>query len=123
MSNPEKVVRRFCEAFGRCDLQEILGFFSDDAVYHNIPMAPAEGLPAIEAVLKQFVDPSGEAEFEIRHLAVSGDAVLTERVDRLTLAGKAVEIPVMGTFEVGADGKIRAWRDYFDMAQLMNQVS
>jgi limonene-1,2-epoxide hydrolase len=120
---PEQVVRDFCQAFSRQDLQEILGYFAEDAVYHNIPMAPAEGLAAIEAVLKQFVDPSATAEFEIRHLAVAGNAVLTERLDRLSIGGKPVELPVMGTFEVGADGKITAWRDYFDMAQLTSQMS
>ena len=28
----------------------------------------------------------------------------------------------MGTFEL-ADGKITAWRDYFDMAQFQNQMT
>ena len=123
MSNPESVVRAFCEAFTRQDIQELLGFFTEDAVYHNIPLAPAEGKPAIEATLKQFVDPSGRADFEIRHLAVAGRAVLTERVDRLTIGGKPVELPVMGTFEVDEAGKITAWRDYFDMGQLTSQLS
>ncbi len=119
----ETVVRNFCKAFERQDLQEILGFFAEDAVYHNIPLAPAEGLAAIEATLKQFVDPESQAEFEIRHLAVRGNVVLTERLDRLSLGGKRVELPVMGTFEVGADGKILAWRDYFDMGQMTSQLS
>ena len=29
---------------------------------------------------------------------------------------RTVSLPVMGVFEL-ADGKITAWRDYFDMAQ------
>ena len=62
---PEMIVRDFCEAFSRQNLQEILDFFSDDAVYHNIPIAPAEGKPAIEATLKQFVDPNATAEVEL----------------------------------------------------------
>jgi limonene-1,2-epoxide hydrolase len=33
-----------------------------------------------------------------------------------------VELPVMGTFEV-KDGKIAAWRDYFDMKQFMDQMA
>jgi limonene-1,2-epoxide hydrolase len=28
----------------------------------------------------------------------------------------------MGTFEVSEDGKLSAWRDYFDMAQLTEQL-
>ncbi|HWM52333.1 MAG TPA: limonene-1,2-epoxide hydrolase family protein, partial [Thermoplasmata archaeon] len=31
------------------------------------------------------------------------------------------ELPVMGTFEV-SDGKIRAWRDYFDMNQFTRRM-
>ena len=121
--NPESIVRDFCAAFARQDLAELLGYFAEGAVYHNIPLPPAEGLAAIEATLKQFLDPSGEAEFRVRHLAMSGRAVLTERVDVLTIAGKRIEIPVMGTFEVDADGKISAWRDYFDMGMLQAQLS
>jgi limonene-1,2-epoxide hydrolase len=49
--------------------------------------------------------------------------VLTERVDRFLLNGRKVELPVMGAFEVGPDGKIRAWRDYFDMAQFTRQLA
>jgi len=118
----EKIVRDFCAAFGRQDLQEILGFFSDDAVYHNIPMEPAVGRAAIEAVLKMFVAEGGDAEFELLHVATSGHAVLTERVDRLQVQGKPVELKVMGTFEVNDAGRITAWRDYFDLGQLMRQL-
>ena len=120
--NAETVVRDFCTAFEEQDLEKILGFFSEDAIYHNIPLDPAQGLPAIRAVLEQFVSPDGSSEFEILNLASQGNVVLTERLDRLTIQGKPVAVPVMGAFEVDADGKIRAWRDYFDMGQLTSQV-
>ena len=32
-------------------------------------------------------------------------------------------LPVMGTFEIDAQGKISAWRDYFDLAQFTKQMS
>jgi len=54
---------------------------------------------------------------------VSRQRVLTERVDRFTINGKDVALPVMGSFEVAADGKIEAWRDYFDMNQFSQQLS
>ena len=122
MSRAEDVVRDFCNAFSRCKVEELLGFFSDDAVYHNIPIEPVKGKAAIEATLRQFIDPKGEAHFEIKHLASAGPTVLTERVDRFVLNGKRIELPVMGAFEVGPDGKIRAWRDYFDLAQFTKQL-
>jgi limonene-1,2-epoxide hydrolase len=124
MPSPESVVRDFCAAFSRRDIQEILGFFAEDAVYHNIPIAPVEGRAAIEAVLKQFVGPATtSAEFEVRNLAVAGRVVLTERVDRFSIDGKDVALPVMGSFEVDEDGRIRAWRDYFDMNQFSKQLA
>jgi limonene-1,2-epoxide hydrolase len=122
MSRAEEVVRDFCQAFSRQDVEELLRFFSDDAVYHNMPIDPVQGREAIAATLSQFIDPNGEASFEIRHLACTGGTVLTERVDRFVVNGRRVELPVMGAFEVGPDGKIRAWRDYFDMAQFTKQL-
>ena len=122
MSRAEDVVRDFCQAFSRQNVEELLSFFAEDAVYHNIPVEPVQGKAAIEATLRQFVDPNGEACFEIKHLACIGPTVLTERVDRFVVNGKRVELPVMGAFEVGPDGKIRAWRDYFDMAQFTRQL-
>ncbi len=118
----EKIVRAFCEAVRRRDAKELVGFFSADAVYHNIPIAAVTGPAEIEKVLQQFLGPASEAEFEIRSLAVSGNAVLTERVDRFTVGDKRIELPVMGTFEVDDAGKISAWRDYFDMNQFTSQM-
>jgi limonene-1,2-epoxide hydrolase len=31
------------------------------------------------------------------------------------------ELPVLGTLEI-SDGKINAWRDYFDMSQFINRM-
>jgi limonene-1,2-epoxide hydrolase len=60
-------------------------------------------------------------EFRVLHIAAAGDVVLTERVDVFVLPGKIIELPVMGTFEL-RDGRIAAWRDYFDLNQYMTQL-
>jgi limonene-1,2-epoxide hydrolase len=121
--DPEKTVRDFCNAIPRCRAAELVTFFTDDAVYHNIPLEPVQGREMIQATLAQFVDIATDAAFDVRALATSGNKVLTERIDRFTINGKRVEIPVMGIFEVTADGKISAWRDYFDMQQFMKQMA
>ena len=38
-----------------------------------------------------------------------------------TISDRSFELPVMGTFEV-TDGKIGAWRDYFDMNQFTSRM-
>jgi limonene-1,2-epoxide hydrolase len=120
MPTPSDIVREFCAAFARLDVDELLGYFAPDATYHNIPIDPAVGHEAIRGLLTMFTGMATSIDFQIRHLAADGDVVLTERVDVFEMADKTVSLPVMGTFEV-RDGKIAAWRDYFDLQQFMSQ--
>src|SRR5580704_11397392 len=108
MSDSEALVREFCTAFGRRDIDELLGFFTDDAIYHNIPMAPATGKDEIRAAFELFVPGSPEIEFELLNIASNGPVVFTERIDRMTIMGNQVAAPVAGVFEI-RDGKIVAW--------------
>ena len=118
MDANESVVRDFCAAFARRDIDELLSYFTDDAVYHNIPMAAAKGKEEIRATLEMFVPGSPEISFEMLNVAAAGSVVFTERIDRMTIAGNPVAAPVCGVFEVH-DGQIAAWRDSFDMQQFL----
>lgn len=117
-----EVVERFCAAWATGDIDKLVDFFTDDAVYHNIPLQPVQGKDAIRGIFQAFTAPFERAEWEIRNIAAADDVVLTERVDRYARAEKPVELPVMGTFEI-RDGKIAAWRDYFDLADWTRQAS
>jgi limonene-1,2-epoxide hydrolase len=117
MADAEQVVREFCDAWSQGDLDRIMGYFADDAVYHNIPMDPVVGTEAIRAFIEGFTAMVDRIEFEILHLAVDGNVVLTERVDTFVRPAGSVGLPVMGTFELDGD-RITAWRDYFDMVQV-----
>jgi limonene-1,2-epoxide hydrolase len=119
---PEQTIRDFCATVPARDIPALVAYFTDDAVYHNMPVEPVMGRDAIRETLEQFIAPATKAEFAILALAVSGSTVLTERVDRFVIAGKKIDIPVMGAFEVNSAGKIYAWRDYFDMAAFMRQM-
>ena len=116
------LVRRFCETFAGRDTDALLEFFTEDAVYHNIPMQPVQGKAAIRPVLEMFLKPAEKVAFEILTIAEAGDVVLTERIDRFVIGGKSVDLPLCGVFEVN-DGKIAAWRDYFDMATWTRQTT
>ena len=114
MPSPSDIVREFCSAFPTRDLATIERLLDDSAVYHNVGMEPAVGKEASLASIKGFFDMFESMEFKMLALAADGDTVLTERTDVLTVNGVAAPVPVMGTFEV-RDGRIVAWRDYFDM--------
>jgi len=123
MSEPIELVRQFCAAWGDgTDVDSIVAYFADDAVYHNIPVDPVTGREAIKATIAMFTTGVEGIEFVMHNIAAHGDIVMTERVDIFRYAGgKTIELPVMGTFEV-RDGKIVAWRDYFDLNQYMSQL-
>ena len=120
MRDPETIVRDFCAAWTRRDITELLGYFTDDAVYHNMPLAPATGKDAIQEILNLFVPPATTIVFEMLHVACAGPVVFTERIDRFVIGGKEIALPVAGVFEI-RDGKIAAWRDYFDFATWQRQ--
>jgi limonene-1,2-epoxide hydrolase len=112
----DKTVRSFCEAWTRMDLDEMMGYFTEDAVYHNIPMAPMVGAAAIRESLAGMGTFMSGITFEIHRQVANGSVVMNERTDHITMGDRTVALPVMGVFELEGD-KIKAWRDYFDMAQ------
>jgi limonene-1,2-epoxide hydrolase len=120
-ADSEQVVRDFCAAWRRKNIDELLAFFTPDAVYHNIPLEPLNGIDAIRETLNMFVTPAEQIAFEVLAVASSGNIVFTERVDRFRMMGKSVALPVAGVFEV-RHGKIAAWRDYFDMQTWLKQT-
>jgi limonene-1,2-epoxide hydrolase len=121
-TDAEKVVTEFCNAFPRKNVEELLAFFSDDAVYHNIPMEPARGKAAIKAAINTFLPGLKSIEFKILHTTAAGNVVMNERIDILDTGSKKISLPVAGVFEV-KNGKISAWRDYFDMQMYAKQMA
>ena len=53
-----------------------------------------------------------------------GNVVFNERVDTLVMKnGKKADVRVAEMFELNDAGKIKVWRDYFDLATFTKQVS
>lgn len=126
MESPIDVVRRFCAAWSDdATVDELAEFFTDNAVYLNIPMAPVTGRDEIAKNIATVIRPGAPGissiDFRVINIAADGPVVMTERVDVFTLAGRTFELPVMGTFEV-TDGRISAWRDYFDLNQFTTRM-
>ncbi len=122
MSDNQAIVRDFIDACNANDVERVMTFFTDDCVYHNVPMDPVTGPDAIRGVLTGFMGMASEIDWVVHNIAESsGGTVLTERTDRFLIGEKWLELPVMGTFDL-RDGKICGWRDYFDMQQFQRQL-
>ena len=125
MSQNTELIDRFVAAWRSLDVDEIMGFFSDDAVYANIPIdPPSEGKEAIRKTIEGFVGMATAIDFVVHRTAENPAAgvVMNERTDRFRMGEKWIEARVMGVFELRG-GKITAWRDYFDLAEFQSQMS
>jgi len=116
MGSNAEIVRRFIAAWSRLDVEELLGYFAPDGTYHNMPIAPVSGHAALRPFITGFISGWAQTDWEVLHLVEQGGVVIAERIDRtVTTDGKQVNLPCCGVFELEA-GKIKLWRDYFDMA-------
>jgi limonene-1,2-epoxide hydrolase len=112
-TDPEKIVRDFCDAWSRKNIDELMRFFDADAVYHNIPVPAVRDAEAIRVAFLGFADLMDTIAVEVLAIASNGNLVYTERVDHFRWQGKTLDLPVAGVFEI-RDRKIIAHRDYFD---------
>ena len=121
-AEPVDVVKEFCDAWGSCDAGRLAALMASDAVFHNIPIDPLVGRDAIQVAFETFLSMAQNVHFEVRNLAGAGSVVFAERVDHFDIGTAHVDLPCNGVFEV-VDGKIAAWRDYFDVATFTQQAS
>ena len=109
----DAMIREFLAAWERRDTDFIVDHFTDNGVYHSMPLTPIVGKDAIREWVSGFVGkPPGR--LELRHQIATDRVVMNERTDFITLNGKPVTLPICGVFEI-EDGRIKAWREYFDL--------
>jgi limonene-1,2-epoxide hydrolase len=116
------LIRRFIEVCVRADPEEFAGYFTNDATWWNAPWKPVQGREAIRETLRRGAEHMVALPWEIRHIVAQGDIVMVERVDNFLVGGTRVSVPCMGIFELH-DGKIAAWRDYWDLQQFERQLA
>ncbi len=126
MRGPLETITEFVDAFVAAwsagDASGLGAFFTEDAVYHNGPIDPVAGRTAIVATLESFMDMGGTVSVDMVNVVVEGPLVMTERVDYFVLGGRSLAMPVLGVFEL-AEGRIAAWRDYFDLGSFSAQLA
>jgi len=120
MTNTE-IVMSFIDAWNTMDWDAVEEAFAPDVVYHNMPMPPLNGKAEASAFIRGMQPQS--VDWQVLNIAENGPVVLTERVDNFVMQdGKEVSVEVMGVMEIH-EGKIKAWRDYFDLASFTSQMA
>ena len=83
---------------------------------------PFVGHDAIRAELLRQAPLFRDVRVEIVAIGSVGHIVFTERIDSMILRGKPIKSHFAGVFEVDAEGKIAAWREYLDSRELSVQL-
>ncbi len=96
---------------------------ADDLEYDNVPIGKNIGRDAMVKILGAMMKGVDEVQFETHRQTTTGNVVMNERTDKFRIGETWVALPVAGVFEVGADGRIVLWRDYFDFATFQNQMA
>lgn len=122
--SPIDTVTAFIGHWNDCDIDAMLELCADGIVYHNIPMDPVEGTAAMRGMVEGFLANIASCDWQVHAIAANGNTVLTERTDGFTFKdGRHAAIRVMGAFELGEDGLITGWRDYFDMIEFQREFA
>jgi len=117
----ESVIRLFIADWSSLDADKLVEYFTDDGVYHNMPSQPVAGRAKLRRFIGAFLAGWERTDWQILNLVGRGDIVIAERLDRTVVAGKPVDLPCCGVFELRG-GKIAVWRDYFDLATYTRAV-
>ena len=112
------VVRSFLEHLAHAETEEALALLDPEVEWRNT------GLPAfrgerVHQMLRDMEKRGVGFEVRWRHVAASGDTVLTDRTDVITYAGWETSFGVRGTFTVN-DGRITLWDDAFSWLELLS---
>ncbi len=115
MKDNERIIREFIAAWSQLNPDELVEYFSEDGIYHNMPTAPVQGRENLRAFIASFLRGWSSTNWEVLNLISRDDVVIAERVDRTFVGQTPVDLPCCGVFQL-QEGKIKIWRDYFDLA-------
>lgn len=120
----KRVVARMWECLYRKDWDGVAACIAPDGHYEDVP-APDAGARGPANVVKRLrvgLDPVARFEHDVHRVVAQGDDVLVEHTETWHFeTGEKVVNHFVTVHEV-AGGKIRLWRDYWDLGTMMSQA-
>jgi len=115
----EKFVLDFMDCWRRHDLEGLMSRITDDAVYTpDLVTPPIKGRDAIRKEWAGYIERMPWYELIVRNIVSSDNLVFLEREERFKLPeDKPMAINIIalvGVYEFAEDGRICAFRDYYD---------
>lgn len=125
----EEIVTEFCAAWGDGqktgpDIDKIVEMFAEDGEWVlTVPNGPTiKGRSAIRAEIERQAQFVSHMQCGILKMISSDATVVTERLDHFTMHGKRIAHALTAIYELDDSGKILSWREYFDTADMAQQL-
>jgi limonene-1,2-epoxide hydrolase len=125
----EKLIESFLEAWGdglteRPDTEAIGRALSDDVTWQLwLPGGPVlSGKEAVLADIERQLHFATHMRCSVITMTSDDKTVVTERLDTFRSGDRVIEHSLCAVFEIDDEGKIAAWREYFDVADLDRQL-
>jgi limonene-1,2-epoxide hydrolase len=116
------VAREMIAAWKAADWRKVGDLFAEKGVLHSMMIEPVVGRPAIyERIAALGKGAPGGVVLDVAHMGVIDGLVFIERTDRFVYNGKSGAVPVVGVLDI-RDGKVQAWREYYDRAELLREM-
>jgi limonene-1,2-epoxide hydrolase len=117
-NDPKAVVQKMIDAWDARDWALVTNLFTDDGVLHSMMIEPIVGKANIGKRMELLGAGIDKITLHIHNMSVTGNTVFIERTDDFVFNGHHGKVPVVGVLEVEGD-KIKAWREYYDRAELV----
>jgi limonene-1,2-epoxide hydrolase len=122
MTDNVQTIKDFIAAWSNLDSDELTGYFTEDGIYYNMPAEPVQGRDNLKQFIGGFIGSWTKTTWDTLNIVGAGDVVIAERLDRTEVGEIKINLPCCGVFEM-ENGKIKVWRDYFDMATFTKPFS
>ena len=116
------LVREFMDTWADRDGDGFGTFLSDDAVWVNGPRGVHRGVDEIKATFTGNLANTPFYGVDVVALVSDGNTVLVERVDHFEVGGHPIAMELVGVFEFDDAGRIKRWRDYYDLRSTEEEI-
>jgi limonene-1,2-epoxide hydrolase len=118
------LVRRFWDDLYAHELAKLAGYFTEDAVYDDVPI-PAARVVGPSAIVRKLEIGFARVPRHVHHLhrqVADESCVVTEHTEDWCFADDHVVSLPFVSIQVIDGGKISLWRDYSNMDTLLSQA-
>jgi limonene-1,2-epoxide hydrolase len=114
-------VTEMLRAWHQLDWERVYALFAPEGILHSMMGEPIVGRASLREHLAPLFAGISSIDLKVERLGVVDGRVFVERVDDFVYKGHHGAVPVVGVFDVRG-GHVTEWRDYYDRAQLLEQM-